>query len=317
MKMQKSLIKRNDVYNLYWYFAYERQNIFYKKLNGEQSPWTDDKILQEYKFCNSYRVNDRVSQYLLKNVIYNGKKYTKEDMLFRIILFKLFNLESTWELLNKECGEILLKNFNQELYSKVLTNVINNGIKIYNDAYISCANKAFGYNHKHDNHLALLNKMFIEDHMQDKILKCKSMKEAFNIIKSYPLIGNFMAYQLVTDINYSDIVNWQEDEFTVAGPGSIRGIKKCFINKGNMSDEDIIKYMYIHQEEEFKRLNLDFHRIGKRPLQLIDCQNIFCELDKYCRQAIPDLKSNRTKIKKKYFQQKTRIKYIYPKKWNI
>lgn len=315
--MQKSLIKRNDVYNLYWYFAYERQNIFYKKLNGEQSPWTDDKILQEYKFCNSYRVNDRVSQYLLKNVIYNGKKYTKEDMLFRIILFKLFNLESTWELLNKECGEILLKNFNQELYSKVLTNVINNGIKIYNDAYISCANKAFGYNHKHDNHLALLNKMFIEDHMQDKILKCKSMKEAFNIIKSYPLIGNFMAYQLVTDINYSDIVNWQEDEFTVAGPGSIRGIKKCFINKGNMSDEDIIKYMYIHQEEEFKRLNLDFHRIGKRPLQLIDCQNIFCELDKYCRQAIPDLKSNRTKIKKKYFQQKTRIKYIYPKKWNI
>ena len=315
--MQKSLIKRNDVYDLYWYFACERQNIFYKKLNGEQQPWTDDKILQEYKFCNSYRVNDRVSQYLLKNVIYNGKKYTKEDMLFRIILFKLFNLESTWELLNKECGEILLKNFNQELYSKVLTNVINNGIKIYNDAYISCANKAFGYNHKHDNHLALLNKMFIEDHMQDKILKCKSMEEAFNIIKSYPLIGNFMAYQLVTDINYSDIVNWQEDEFTIAGPGSLRGISKCFINKGNMSNEDIIKYMYNNQDEEFKRLDLNFHRIGNRPLQLIDCQNIFCELDKYCRQAIPKLKSNRTKIKKKYFQQKTRIKYIYPKKWNI
>lgn len=25
------------------------------------------------------------------------------------------------------------------------------------------------------------------------------------------------------------------------------------------------------------------YRNGNRPLQLIDCQNIFCELDKYCR----------------------------------
>ena len=73
--------KRQKVYDLYWYFACERQNIFLKKLNGESAPWTDDKILQEYKFCNSYRINDRVSQYLLKNVIYNGKNYFDEDML--------------------------------------------------------------------------------------------------------------------------------------------------------------------------------------------------------------------------------------------
>ncbi len=58
-----------------------------------------------------------------------------------------------------------------------------------------------------------------------------------------------------------------------------------------MSNEDIIRYMYEHQDEKFKRLGLDFKKIGNRPLQLIDCQNIFCELDKYCRQALPDLKS--------------------------
>lgn len=159
--------------------------------------------------------------------------------------------------------------------------------------------------------------MFIEDKMQYKILKCKTMKEAFNIIKSYPLIGNFMAYQLVTDINYSDVVNWREDEFTVAGPGSLRGIKKCFIDKGKMTNEDIIKYMYENQDKEFKRLNLDFKMIGNRPLQLIDCQNIFCELDKYLRQKMPNLKSNRTKIKKKYTPKESKIKYIYPPKWNI
>lgn len=309
--------KRQEVFDLYWYFACERQNIFWKKINGDPAPWTHDKILQEYKFCNSYRVNDRVSQYLLKNVIYNGNNYNYEDMLFRIILFKLFNKESTWELLSKNFGDILLKNFNTKKYSIVLENAISNGTKIYNDAYISCANKAFGYDRKHDNHLALLDKMFNIDKMQDKIIKCNTMQDAFNIIKGYPLIGNFMAYQLVTDINYSAFVNWKENEFTVAGPGSLRGIKKCFIDKGTLTNEDIIKYMYMHQDEEFKRLNLNFKRIGNRPLQLIDCQNIFCELDKYCRQALPDLKSNRTKIKKHYVPKKDKIEYIYPPKWEI
>lgn len=309
------LQKRQDIYDLYWYFACERQNIFLKKLNNLPAPWTDDEILRTYKFCNSYRVNDRVSQYLLKNVIYDNKKYTKETMLFRIILFKLFNKESTWELLLENFNDITLENFDQSKYSNVLKNALNNGVKIYNDAYISCANKAFGYDKKHDNHLALLNKMFVVDKVQNKILECKTMKEAFNIIRSYPLIGNFMAYQLVTDINYSDIVNWQENEFTVAGPGSIRGIKKCFVNKGNMTDEEIIKYMYENQDKEFKRLNLNFKRIINRPLQLIDCQNIFCELDKYLRVAVPQLKSNRTKIKKKYKQKQDKIEYFYPPKW--
>ena len=309
--------KRQEVYDLYWYFAYERQNIFLKKKNGLQAPWTNDKILQEYKFCNSYRVNDRVSQYLLKNVIYNGKNYSSSDMIFRIILFKLFNKESTWELLLNNFDDITLKTFDINKYSEILEKAMKNKIKIYNDAYISCANKAFGYNRKHDNHLALLNKMFNIDKVQNKIIKCSTMEEAFNIIKSYPLIGNFMAYQLVTDINYSEVVNWKENEFTIAGPGSLRGIKKCFIDKGKMSNEYIIRYMYEHQDEEFKRLNLNFKRIGNRPLQLIDCQNIFCELDKYCRQALPELKSNRTKIKKHYIAKKEKINYVYPPKWKI
>ncbi|MBE6157946.1 MAG: hypothetical protein E7160_04050 [Firmicutes bacterium] len=309
--------KRDDIYDLYWYFACERQNIFFKKLRGEEAPWTDDSILQEYKFCNSYRVNDRVSQYLLRNVIYNGREYSNEDMIFRIVLFKLFNKESTWELLVNSFSDVTLDTFDFNKYSLVLKEARDRGEKIYNDAYISCANKVFGYDLKHDNHLALINKMFFIDHMQDKIINSKSMEEAFNILRSYPLIGNFMAYQLVTDINYSDVVDFSEDEFTVAGPGSLRGIKKCFIDRGKYSNEDIIKYMYIHQDEEFKRLGLDFKRIGNRKLQLIDCQNIFCELDKYLRVYKPNLKSNRVSIKKKYKAKNSKIEYIYPPKWNI
>ena len=238
-------------------------------------------------------------------------------MVFRILLFKLFNKESTWELLEKALGEITLENFSIKSYSNVLEKAMQQGVKIYNDAYISCANKAYGYDRKHGSHLALLEHIFQIDQAHLDLLNAKTMEEAFHILKHYPLIGNFMAYQLVTDINYSDVVSWEENEFTVAGPGSIRGIKKCFLERNGLSSEDIIRYMYLHQEEEFHRLGLDFKRIGDRPLQLIDCQNIFCELDKYCRVFLPELKSNRVKIKKKYIPKKEKVDYIYPPKWNI
>jgi len=311
------MIKREEVYNLYWYFAAERQNIFYKKLNGEERPWTEDKILQEYKFCNSYRASDRVSQYLIKNVIYNGKEYTNEDLIFRIILFKIFNKESTWEILCNKLEDVRLENFSFLRYCNILEEAKNRGEKIYTDAYMSCANKVFGYDKKHENHIALLEKMFIKDKMQNKILEASKMEEAFNIIKNYELIGNFMAYQLITDINYSEVTNFSEKEFTIAGPGSERGIKKCFVDLEGRSKEDIIKWMCEHQEEEFDRLGIKFKNLGNRPLQYIDCQNLFCELDKYCRQALPELKSNRTKIKKKYIPKTERIEYRYPPKWNI
>ncbi len=78
------------VYDSYWYLAAERQNIFFKRLNDELSPWTYDPILLKHKFTNAYRASDRVSQYLIKNVIYKGSQDPNE-VFFRIILFKLFN----------------------------------------------------------------------------------------------------------------------------------------------------------------------------------------------------------------------------------
>ena len=50
---------------------------------------------------------------------------------------------------------------------------------------------------------------------------------------------------------------------------------------------------------------------------MMEWQNVCSELDKYCRQAIPDVKSNRIKIKKRYSPKKEKINYIYPTKWKI
>ena len=48
-----------------------------------------------------------------------------------------------------------------------------------------------------------------------------------------------------------------------------------------------------------------------------DDTNIIDATDKYLREKKPELKSNRTKIKKKYTPTNTKIDYIYPPKWGI
>ena len=73
------------------------------------------------------------------------------------------------------------------------------------------------------------------------------------------------------------------------------------------------------QEKEFERLEINFKDLWGRKLQLIDCQNLFCEVDKYSRVAHPDVSglSDRTRIKQIYTPRKEKITYWYPPKWAI
>ena len=61
---------RLGVYELYWTFASRRQAAFEARLAGKEWPWTDDRILQTYKFCNVFRAADRVSQFMIRDVAY-------------------------------------------------------------------------------------------------------------------------------------------------------------------------------------------------------------------------------------------------------
>ena len=310
---------RQEIFDTYWRFAAMRQEVFFNKLKNVRPPWTSDPILNTYKFCNAYRVSDRVSQYLIKNVIYDeNKSQNEEEVLFRILLFKIFNKIETWEYLESKIGDyITLSNFDLEGYSNILQEAMNIGYVIYTSAYMSCASKEFGYDKKHQNHLALIDKMVVKDRVINRIVKAKSLEEIFHILESYPLLGKFMAYQLATDINYSEVINFDDNSFTIAGPGAERGINKCFIDTKGKSYADVIYWMTENQENEFQRLGLNFKSLWGRPLQAIDCQNLFCETDKYCRAAFPDLKSNRKKIKAKFTATPQQIDYFYPPKWCI
>lgn len=313
-------VKPTVVFNTYWQFAVKRQEIFFKKLENAPIPWTDDPILSTYKFTNAYRASDRVSQYLIRHVIYqNDLPSSPEEVFFRIILFKIFNKIETWELLKNKLGSIIYAEYSFDRYDRVLTDAIQSGQKIYSAAYIMPSGRtSFGHAAKHRNHLKLIEKMMVED-LPKKLADAKNMHQGFDLLREYPTIGDFLAYQFVTDVNYSEITNFSEMEFVIPGPGALDGIRKCFSDLGGLNEPEIVKLMAEIQESEFERLGLNFQSLWGRKLQLIDCQNLFCEVDKYARMFHPDIFgiSGRTRIKQRYSGKGKPPDYWYPPKWGI
>lgn len=307
------------VFDTYWRFAAERQQVFFRRFEGNSAPWTTDPILQAYKFTNAYRASDRVSQYLIRKVIYRDDlPNSKEEVFFRTLLFKIFNRIDTWELLEKKLGSITYQDYNYKRYNSILSSAMTAGQRIYSAAYIMPSARPFGHKRKHQNHLELINQM-LADELPEQLARAEDMQQAFNLLLGYPTIGEFLAYQYTTDLNYSELTDFSEMEFVVAGPGAINGIRKCFKERAGLNDSEIIRFMTDRQEQEFERLGLEFKKIGDRRLQLIDCQNLFCEVDKYSRVRHPEFNSlsGRSRIKQRLRPKNDPIKYWYPPKWNI
>ncbi len=314
----RSEIRPTVVFDTFWRFAAERQRIFFARTEGRRPPWTEDPILREYKFTNAYRASDRVSQYLIRNVIYKGAD-DPDEVFFRTILFKLFNKIETWQLLETQLGTLRFSSFRYPDYDRVLSKALASGHTIYSAAYIMASgNSLFSVKRKHQAHLKLLELM-MKDSVPSRLMECKSMRGGFDLLRSYPLIGDFLAYQLITDINYSELTKFSEMEFTMPGPGASDGIRKCFNTIGGLSEADVIRLAAENQNEEFRRRKLDFRTLWGRPLQLIDIQNLFCEVGKYSRAKHPTFVglSGRMRIKQKYRECKQEIIYYYPPKWSL
>ena len=178
----------------------------------------------------------------------------------------------------------------------------------------------FDRSRKHSNHLALLTRM-MSDGVARKLERVRSLRSAYELLLTYPGLGPFLAFQYAIDLNYSSLLDFEEGEYVVAGPGALDGISKCFINGHALDPGTVIMAMVDQQEVEFARLGLSFEGLFGRPMQPIDCQNIFCEISKYARVAHPEMAgaSGRTRIKQRYREDRatTVLAPMFPPKWKL
>lgn len=313
-----ALKPRQQAFDTYWRFASERQLVFERRVAGLPEPWTSDPILQKYKFCCVFRAADRVSQYMIRDVAYADSDSWAEDRLFQIVAFRTFSRTQTWRAVCDHIGHPpSITNLKDGSFTAALEYAKKQTSGLYTAAFILCANDAYGQKLKHLNHVELFRDMFVKSQLGARLLDAKSLQEVFELLRVFPLMGDFMSYQTAIDLNYSGLINFSENDFTCPGPGAVRGLRKVFEDLGDYSPGDAIRWMVDNQEKEFARLGLEFHGLWGRPLHAIDCQGLFCETDKYLRVAMPELASERKQIKAKFTAAEEPLRLFFPPKWGL
>src|SRR3546814_18487240 len=99
-----SRLKPSMVLDTYWKFGAERLAMYLRRLAQPNGPWTDDPILRTYRFTNSFRAADRVSQYLIREIQYDSARSPDPaEVIFRTLLFKIFT--KVENIGRAQCGE--------------------------------------------------------------------------------------------------------------------------------------------------------------------------------------------------------------------
>lgn len=310
------VLRVTECFDTYWRFAAERQRVFRSRAAGAGPPWTADPILSRHKFTNVYRAADRVSQYLIRDVIYAGSQ-EPEEIIFRLLLFKIFNRIETWELLNGQLGgRPAWSGYQYAAYDKILSGAMSRGERIYSAAYI-VPDPKFGESRKHRNHLRLIEYAMTRG-LPGHIAEVGNLRAVHELLRGLPSLGPFLAYQYAVDLAYSPVTSADEMEFVVAGPGALDGISKCFTDTGGLAPADVVAWMCDTSREHFARLDLAFEDLWGRWPTLIDWQNVFCEVSKYTRVSHPHVQgvAGRSRIKQEFRPTAAPVDYRFPPKWD-
>lgn len=310
---------RDEAFQYYFYFMQERMARFWVRY-GKRSTFAPDTILDSYKFTNVYRACDRVSQYLIRHVIYRDDLSAEpEDICLRILVFKIFNRIETWEFISKKYGEICCDTFSAEELSRLLSER-QKTVPIFSNAYMMTGthHKYADLSSKHAKWLQMLeDEMILGGGFRD-VLEAHSLEDVYRQLRKRSFLGDFLAYQYAIDLNYSPAVNFSENDFVKAGIGAVRGIDKCVRDMNGTSHEDLIRFVQEHLQELSRKYGYEqFFPLPGRAPTLIDLQNCFCETDKYLRVRLPELSKKTMRIKQKFVAGKTLPPLYFPEKWGI
>jgi len=248
------------------YWIKERESVRLKKEAGEPKPWTDDAILQKYRFCNVRRMDDKVSQWLLHN--WYEPFHDHPNMLIACCLARFFNLPSSLEAIG--FPEV----WDAAKVRSVLRRLKKQGKTIFNAAYMVRGNDGV------DKVACVINYSIQPLVKHPPIIDTSSMQNTWKALECRRGFGSFMAGQVVADLRWGLSGSW-EDKGTWApiGPGSKRGMN---ILLGRELESPITQSDFNIQLNNLMldlRIRLLIKLTGR--LEAIDYQNCLCEYSGY------------------------------------
>lgn len=257
-------------------FMWERQTIYLKKQAGVTPPWTTDSALKEYSFTNVYRENDKTTKWFAHNI--RNPLKDQHIVLFATICFRWFNFIDT--------GQKLLED--THLVNSVFCRwdpvrcreLLINQPKWVTGAYI--IKTPDGMN-KLDGVIWCIDNAWKEYHHAIPPAP-QSLEKMSEEIKQLPYMGDFMAYEVVTDLRHTIYGRYATDIMTWAnpGPGAMRGLNRIHKRDLNLRRP---KEMFIQEMRDLlEKSKTEWpNNTDYPPLEMREIEHSLCEYDKFLR----------------------------------
>lgn len=256
------------------FFSYsnERERVRILKESGAPRPWTDDPVLNEFRFCNIFREDDRTTRAFRETV----REPLREDprVLIATIAWRWFNRIET-------CERISCRTW-AEGDTATMREALDGLYPIVTGAYMikspTGMNKLEGL---------LLNIDTAKEHVPAILEACTSLESAHAALLKVPFLGPFLAYELVTDLRHTALLDTAPDinTWASAGPGAIRGLGWLVA-----SDPGTFRYGGRKNQAEANTMMQQLLEQSRslwaypdRPWEMREVEHTLCEYDKLRR----------------------------------
>ena len=276
-------------------FARERHSIYLARSAGVPSPWTEDPLLHKYRFTNVFRELDRTTIWFRENV----REDLRDDpyVVMATVVFRFFNRISTGEVLFQQ-KDILSKltpyaefvlTGRADPIAAALKTALGSGPYV-TGAYI--VKTPQGYS-KLDGVCWILEQFHKLSGWEDWVLhrqKEGTLQECWHWLREWPYIGDFTAYEIVSDLRHTEVLGSAVDVNAWAnpGPGCLRGLRRV-VTGGVEADGTVTRSSALDYMRTLLKMSRDTQhwpsdpRSGWYDWEMREVEHTLCEFDKYER----------------------------------
>ncbi len=261
----------------FWDFVVKRHRIWHKRTILEQpAPWTEDKILQKFFFCNIFRYLDTGTIWYMGNVVHPNQ--TLDDALWRTITYRLVNSIPAFEAVGGVAP--------RQDRGLMIATMRSKGVVLNSPAYITLPRPPGpSYHNRVDRLEAILNFLNLEfDGLVYSIQEAKILEEISSCLKHLYGIGPFLSLQIYRDLILANQIPFTDDDWVEIGPGAKKGLLMLFgprLAKGEKAQRELIYGLTQSQEKPLAERGFgDFETMK---ISAGDIEHNLCEAGKYFR----------------------------------
>lgn len=302
----------------FFLYARERDAVRDRKESGQNRPLTQDAILNHFRFCNVYREDDATTRWFRQWV--REPEYGRPSVLLATVLFRWFNRMAIGDSIFRQLGDytpngqgsirtaweqFLMDGRTESMKMSILRSHPNG--PFVTGAYIIKApdgmNKLDGVLQNIDwfNTQKFVGGKGVLDtmpamgwrEMADVLAKHRGvvgLEDVWLWLRRFPYLGDFMAYEIVTDLRHTYLLRSAPDIFTWAnpGPGAMRGLNRLY---DRVLEKKQAKHLFVCEMRQLLQMVNDerseAHSIWPRRIgqdvEMRDIEHTLCEFDKYER----------------------------------